>query len=60
MTVGTLDRRNAILLVGGVAAVLLLRFVVMTDHSSAPAVVGSTETTAMAEERLIEVFADPR
>jgi len=52
MTVGTLDRRNAILLVGGVAAVLLLRFVVMTDHSSAPAVVVSTETTAMAEERL--------
>jgi len=51
--VGTLDRKNAILLVGGVSAILLLRFVVMADHTPAP--VQASESAPMALRRLNKV-----
>jgi hypothetical protein len=51
VTVGSLDKKSAILLAGGVAAVLLLRFVVMADKG-VPALVAVTESAPMAEERL--------
>ena len=53
MNVGTLDRKNAILLVGGVSAILLLRFVVMADHTPAP--VQASESAPMALKRLNKV-----
>jgi Type II secretion system (T2SS), protein M subtype b len=53
VTVGTLDRKNAILLVGGVSAILLLRFVVMADHTPAP--VQASESAPMALRRLNKV-----
>ena len=51
MTTGTLDRKTAILLVGGVAAILLLRFVVMADHGSS-GVVAAAQSVPLAEARL--------
>jgi hypothetical protein len=50
MTVGTLDRKTAILAVSGVAAILLLRLVL--GNNSAPAVVGTTESVPQALARL--------
>jgi Tfp pilus assembly protein PilO len=50
VNVGTLDRKNAVRLAAGVAAILILRFVVMTDRS--PAVVGVTDSIPAAEKRL--------
>lgn len=51
MTTGTLDRKTAILLVGGVAAILVLRFVVMADHGPS-GVVAAAESAPLAEARL--------
>jgi hypothetical protein len=53
MNVGTLDRKTAIRLGAGVAAILLLRFVVFSDKS--PAVVAATENVPAAEARLKRV-----
>jgi hypothetical protein len=50
MTTGTLDRRTVLILVAGVAAVLVLRFVVMADKR--PEVVVATESVPLAESRL--------
>jgi type II secretion system (T2SS) protein M len=50
MTTGTFDRKTAIFLCVGVAAVLLLKFVVLADKQ-AP-VVGATENIPAAEARL--------
>jgi hypothetical protein len=50
MTVGTLDRRTALILVGGLLGIVILRFVVYRDSS--PAVVAPEESVAMAERRL--------
>jgi len=50
MTLGTLDRKTAILGAAGVAAILLLRFVVLADRS--PEVVTVSESVPMAEKRL--------
>lgn len=50
MTVGTLDRKTALMLAAGVAVILILRFVVMADRN--PAVVQATESVPMAEKRL--------
>ena len=52
MTTGTLDRKTAILLVGGVGAILLLRFVVLADRGSSPTVVAAAESVPLAEARL--------
>lgn len=52
MTTGTMDRKTAILLVGGVAAILLLRFVVLGDHGSSAGVVAAAESVPLAEARL--------
>ena len=49
MTVGTLDRKTALLLVTGVAVVLIL-YLVTADRS--PAVVAASESVPMAEKRL--------
>src|SRR5258708_17950313 len=46
-----MDRKTAILLAGGVAAILLLRFVVLTDHGSS-GVVAAAESVPLAEARL--------
>jgi hypothetical protein len=54
VTVGSLDRKNAILLVGGVSAILLLKFVVMADHTVAP-VVEASESAPLALKRLNKV-----
>src|SRR5215475_1304390 len=51
MTVGTLDPKNAILLVVGVVAIVLLRFVVLADHGPAT-VVAAAESAPLAEKRL--------
>jgi hypothetical protein len=51
MTVGTLDRKNAILLVAGVAAVLLLKFVVFAERAPST-VVAAAESVPLAEKRL--------
>ncbi|MBS1857766.1 MAG: hypothetical protein JST11_20520 [Acidobacteria bacterium] len=51
MTTGTLDRKTAILLAGGVAAILILRFVVLSG-GSAPAVVSAAQSVPAAEARL--------
>ena len=50
MNVGTLDRKTAIRLGAGLAAVLLLRFVVFSDK--APTVVAATDNVPAAEARL--------
>jgi hypothetical protein len=50
VNVGTLDRKNALRLAAGLAAILILRFVVMADRS--PAVVGVADSVPMAEKRL--------
>jgi hypothetical protein len=50
VTTGALDRKNAILLVAGVVAVLLIKFVVMADR--VPAVVAATDSIPLAEARL--------
>ena len=50
MNVGTLDRKNAIRLGIGVAAILILRFVVMADRNQA--VVGVIDSVPAAEKRL--------
>ncbi|HXA48710.1 MAG TPA: type II secretion system protein GspM [Candidatus Acidoferrum sp.] len=47
-----MDRKTAILLVGGVAAILLLRFVVLGDHGSSAGVVAAAESVPLAEARL--------
>jgi hypothetical protein len=52
MTTGTLDRKTALLLFGGVAAILLLRFVVLADRSSSPTVVVAAQSVPLAEARL--------
>ena len=52
MTTGTLDRKTALLWFGGVAAILLLRFVVMADRSSSPTVVAAAQSVPLAEARL--------
>jgi hypothetical protein len=53
MTTGTLDRRTVLILVAGVAAVLVLRFVVMADKR--PEVVVATESVPLAESRLVKL-----
>jgi hypothetical protein len=50
VNVGNLEKRNAITLAVGVAAILVLRFVVMADRN--PAVVGVIDSVPMAEKRL--------
>jgi hypothetical protein len=50
MTTGSFDRKTAIRLGAGVAAILLLRFVVFSDKS--PTVVAATENIPAAEARL--------
>jgi len=52
MTTGTLDRKTAILLVGGVGAILFLRFVVMADRGPSSGVVAAAESVPLAESRL--------
>lgn len=52
MTTGTLDRKTAILLFGGVGAILLLRFVVLADHSPSGGVVAAQQSVPLAEARL--------
>lgn len=52
MTTGTLDRKTGLLLVAGVGAILLLRFVVLADRSPASGVVSAAESVPMAEARL--------
>jgi hypothetical protein len=56
MTTGTLDRRTALLLVLGVAAVLVLRFTVFGDKPAA--VVAASDSIPMAEKRLAKLRAD--
>ena len=51
MTVGTFDRKQAILLGGALAAILLLKFVVLADRSGAR-VVAAAESIPAAESRL--------
>jgi Type II secretion system (T2SS), protein M subtype b len=53
VNVGTFDRKTAILLVGGVSAVLLLKFVVMRDSTPAPVEVN--ESAPVALKRLAKV-----
>ncbi|HTQ57581.1 MAG TPA: hypothetical protein VMI94_24095 [Bryobacteraceae bacterium] len=50
MTTGNLDRRTVLMLAAGVAVVLVLRFVVMSDR--APAVVAAVDSIPLAEKRL--------
>ena len=50
MTTGKLDRRSLAILAGGVAFVLVLRFVVMSD--SQPVVVAAVDSVPLAEKRL--------
>jgi len=52
MTTGTFDRKTAILLFGGVGAILLLRFVVMADRGPASGVIAAAESAPLAESRL--------
>jgi hypothetical protein len=53
MTTGTLDRRTILILVAGVLAVLVLRFVVMGDK--APEVVAAYDSVPLAEQRLAKL-----
>jgi len=50
MTIGSFDRKTAIRLGAGVAAIVLLKLVVFTDKQ--PVVVGATENIPAAEARL--------
>ena len=50
MTVGTLDRKTVLMLLGGIAAVAILRFGVYGDHQAA--VVSPIDNIPMAEKRL--------
>ena len=50
MTIGTMDRKTALMLAAAVAVILILRFVIMSDRG--PAVVQATESIPMAEKRL--------
>jgi hypothetical protein len=54
VTVGTLDRKNMILLGGGVAVILLLKFVVLADPVATP-VATSGESAPLALKRLDHV-----
>jgi hypothetical protein len=54
MTVGSLDKRTALGLVAGVAAILILRFVVLGGDASS-STVAPAETIAQAEQRLQHV-----
>jgi hypothetical protein len=53
MTPGKLDRRTALMLGGGVALVLLLRFVVLADRR--PTVVAASDSVPLAEKRLAKL-----
>jgi hypothetical protein len=55
MTTGRLDRRSALLLGGGVAAVLILRFAMTSG--SAPASVAVADSIPLAEKRLAKLRA---
>ena len=50
MTLGTLDRRSLLVLVGGLVGIAILRFGVYGDHQAA--VVGPADSIPMAEKRL--------
>jgi hypothetical protein len=50
MTLGTFDRRQAALLVIGLATIVILRFVVFAER--APEVVGAEDSVPLAEKRL--------
>ncbi|HXB71519.1 MAG TPA: type II secretion system protein GspM [Candidatus Acidoferrales bacterium] len=50
MTLGTLDRRSLLILLGGLVGIAILRFGVYGDHQAA--VVGPTDSIPMAEKRL--------
>src|SRR5579872_6944162 len=51
MTVGSIDRRQVILLAAGLAVIAILRFVVLADRTGS-AVVAPTESIPLAERRL--------
>ncbi len=53
MNTGKLDRRTAVILGGGVAVVLLLRFVVFADKQ--PVVVAAADSPQLAEKRLAKL-----
>ncbi|MGA2591792.1 MAG: GspMb/PilO family protein [Bryobacteraceae bacterium] len=53
MTPGKLDRRTALMLGGGVALVLLVRFVVLADRQ--PTVVAASDSVPLAEKRLAKL-----
>ncbi len=53
MTTGTLDRRTLLVLAGGVAAVLFLRFVVMADKQ--PETVAVNDSVPLALQRLAKL-----
>src|SRR5947207_15869472 len=53
MTRGTFDRKTAIMLGAGVATILLIKFVVLSDRQ--PAVVSAAESVPAAEARLKRV-----
>jgi len=53
MTTGTFDRKIALRLGAGIAAILILKFVVFADRQ--PAVVGTVESVPMALKRLEKV-----
>lgn len=55
MTTGTLDRRSALLLAGGVAGVVILHFAMTSG--SAPATVAAADSIPLAEKRLAKLRA---
>jgi Type II secretion system (T2SS), protein M subtype b len=54
MQVGAIDRRSALVLIGGVAAILMVRFVFFAD-STPVAAVAAADTIPAAEKRLEKV-----
>jgi hypothetical protein len=54
MTIGNLDRRSALVLGGGIAGVLLLRFVVMAPQQPTT-VAAVTDSVPLAEKRLAKL-----
>jgi hypothetical protein len=50
VTIGSLDRRTVLILLGGLVGIAILRFGVYGDHQ--PAVVGPADSIPMAEKRL--------
>ncbi len=56
MTTGTMNRRTVLILVAGVLAVLVLRFVVMGDKTS-PQVVAVSDSVPLAQKRLAKLRA---